>query len=106
MPNSIAKKPTRHHTTKFPFAHLSKLHSASNLPRFRAPPKPPEKQKPDPIVEPLLFVSLFKLLLLVRLLLYISVGVLLEDIAVSSCKTLGFDDICSIFDFVSGKFNL
>ena len=89
---------------------------------------PSQKSNPDAILLSLLFVSLFNLLL-VRLLLYITVGVLLQDIAVSStrtlecpspghwsvsqedtgvsfCRTLGSDDIFSIFDFPGGKFNL
>ena len=81
-----------------------------------------------PLPLTLLFVSLFNLLL-VRLLLYITVGVLLLDTAVSNCWTLecltvrhwnvlpldtgvsncwtlGSDDIFSIFDFPGGKFKL
>ena len=58
-----------------------------------------------PLPLTLLFVSLFNLLL-VRLLLYITVGVLPLDTGVSNCWTLGSDDIFSIYDFPSGKFNL
>ena len=52
----------------------------------------PQKSNPDAILRSLLFVSLFNLLL-VRLLLYITVGVLLLDTAVSNCWILGSDDI-------------
>ena len=51
-----------------------------------------------------LFVSW--LLLMLRLLLYISVGVLLQDTAVSNCWTLGFMDMSPFSDFSAGKFNL